>query len=68
MNFPEEIRERHISQTKLKRIATVEVCTMLLSFKQSADKLKDVAEQVLCLAKLRSVTGQNVVLDGGYTL
>jgi len=52
MNFPEEIRERHISQTKLKRIATVE----------------DVAEQVLCLAKLKSVTGQNVVLDGGYTL
>jgi len=50
--FTEEMRDNHISQTKLKRIATVE----------------EVAEQVLCFAKMRSVTGQNVVMDGGWSL
>lgn len=52
MNFPEKTRDNHISQTKLKKIATVE----------------DVAEQVLCFAKLCTVTGQNVVMDGGWSI
>jgi hypothetical protein len=39
-------------RTKLKRLATVE----------------DVAEQVLCFAKSRSVTGVNAVIDGGMAL
>lgn len=38
--------------TKLKRLATVD----------------DVAEQVLCFARSKSVTGTNAVIDGGLSL
>ncbi|KAK1992957.1 short chain dehydrogenase [Colletotrichum falcatum] len=50
--FPDEIKDAHIQKTMLKRAATVE----------------DVAEQVYTLAKSKSITGVNVVVDGGYTL
>ncbi|KAF1832410.1 NAD(P)-binding protein [Decorospora gaudefroyi] len=52
LKFPEEKRKAAVGNTKLKRLATVE----------------DVADQVRCLALSRSVTGQNVVIDGGSSL
>ncbi|KAI2468052.1 NAD(P)-binding protein [Annulohypoxylon bovei var. microspora] len=51
-NFSDEIKEAHVRETALKRVATVE----------------DVAEQVLLFAKTRSITGVNVVVDAGFTL
>ncbi|KAK2022889.1 short chain dehydrogenase [Colletotrichum zoysiae] len=50
--FSDEGKAAHIQQTKIKRAVTVE----------------DVAEQVYTLAKSRSITGVNVVIDGGYCL
>ncbi|KAF9880022.1 hypothetical protein CkaCkLH20_02833 [Colletotrichum karsti] len=49
LQFPEEKREAMRERTALQRFATVE----------------DVADQVLCFARSRSVTGTNVVIDGG---
>ncbi|KAI0394027.1 short chain dehydrogenase [Xylariaceae sp. FL0594] len=50
--FPPEAKEHHLQQTKLKRIVTVE----------------DVADQVLALARNKSMTGVNVIMDAGYHL
>ncbi|GKT67285.1 short-chain dehydrogenase [Colletotrichum tofieldiae] len=50
--FSDDAKAAHIEKTKIKRAATVE----------------DVAEQVYLLAKSRSITGVNVVIDGGFTL
>ncbi|KAH8657774.1 short chain dehydrogenase [Xylariales sp. PMI_506] len=50
--FSEDAQEAHRQRTKLKRIVTVE----------------DVADQVFTLAKSRSITGVNVLIDGGYIL
>jgi len=52
LKFPPEKQEEMKQRTKLKRLATVE----------------DVAEQVLCFARSRSVTGVNAVIDGGMAL
>jgi NAD(P)-dependent dehydrogenase (short-subunit alcohol dehydrogenase family) len=52
MKFPEAKREAAKNNTKLKRLATVE----------------DVADQVRTLALSRSVTGQNLCIDGGSSL
>ncbi|KAF7185753.1 Granaticin polyketide synthase putative ketoacyl reductase 2 [Pseudocercospora fuligena] len=52
MKFPESKREAARNATKLKRLATVE----------------DVAEQVRTLALSQSMTGQNILLDGGSSL
>ncbi|KAF2268598.1 oxidoreductase ucpA [Lojkania enalia] len=52
MKFPESKREAAKNNTKLKRLATVE----------------DVADQVRTLALSRSVTGQNLCIDGGSSL
>ncbi|KAI5363564.1 Putative short-chain dehydrogenase/reductase SDR, NAD(P)-binding domain superfamily [Septoria linicola] len=52
MKFPEAKREASRNNTKLKRLATVE----------------DVAQQVRALALNQSMTGQNIILDGGLTL
>jgi NAD(P)-dependent dehydrogenase (short-subunit alcohol dehydrogenase family) len=52
MRFPESKREAATNNTKLKRLATVE----------------DVADQVRTLALSRSVTGQNLSIDGGSSL
>ncbi|KAF2007815.1 oxidoreductase ucpA [Amniculicola lignicola CBS 123094] len=52
MKFPESKREAARENTKLKRLATVE----------------DVADQVRVLALSRSVTGQNLLIDGGSSL
>ncbi|KAH8905160.1 NAD(P)-binding protein [Coniochaeta sp. PMI_546] len=52
LKFPLEKQEEMKQRTKLKRLATVE----------------DVAEQVLCFARSRSVTGVNAVIDGGMAL
>ncbi|KAI9710513.1 MAG: hypothetical protein M1820_002649 [Bogoriella megaspora] len=49
MKFPEAKREASRNNTKLKRLATVE----------------DVAEQIRTLALSRSITGQNLLIDGG---
>lgn len=50
--FTDEQKEEHRQKTKLKRIVTVE----------------DVADQVLGLARNRSMTGVNVIMDAGFTL
>ncbi|KAI5866888.1 NAD(P)-binding protein [Durotheca rogersii] len=50
--FPDELKEATRQRSKLQRLATVE----------------DVAEQVLTLARSRSTTGINVVIDGGIML
>ncbi|KAF5527845.1 hypothetical protein COL154_000910 [Colletotrichum chrysophilum] len=52
LQFSEEQREAMREKTRLKRLPTVD----------------DVADQVLCFAKSRSVTGANVVIDGGLSL
>ncbi|CAI6334626.1 unnamed protein product [Periconia digitata] len=52
MKFPQSKRDAAVNNTKLKRLATVE----------------DVADQVRTLVLSRSVTGQNLVLDGGSSL
>jgi NAD(P)-dependent dehydrogenase (short-subunit alcohol dehydrogenase family) len=52
LRFPEAKRNAAINNTKLKRLATVE----------------DVADQVLVLAKSRSITGQNISIDGGSSV
>ncbi|KAK0630020.1 hypothetical protein B0T17DRAFT_589640 [Bombardia bombarda] len=49
LKFPVEKQEEARDRTPLKRLATVE----------------DVAEQVLCFVKSKSVTGANAVIDGG---
>jgi NAD(P)-dependent dehydrogenase (short-subunit alcohol dehydrogenase family) len=52
MKFSEAKREAAKNNTKLKRLATVE----------------DVAGQVRTLALSRSVTGQNLCIDGGSSV
>lgn len=52
MKFPQSKRDAAVQNTKLKRLATVE----------------DVADQVRTLALSRSVTGQNLCIDGGSSL
>lgn len=52
MKFPQSKREAAVNNTKLKRLATVE----------------DVADQVRTLILSKSVTGQNLVVDGGSSI
>ncbi|KAF2134378.1 oxidoreductase ucpA [Dothidotthia symphoricarpi CBS 119687] len=52
LKFPEAKRNAAVNNTKLKRLATVE----------------DVADQVRTLALSRSITGQNISIDGGSSL
>jgi NAD(P)-dependent dehydrogenase (short-subunit alcohol dehydrogenase family) len=52
MQFPESKRVKAVENTKLKRLATVE----------------DVADQVRTLVLSRSVTGQNLCIDGGSSV
>lgn len=52
LKFPEAKRNAAINNTKLKRLATVEDC----------------AEQVRVLALSRSITGQNISVDGGSSV
>ena len=52
MRFPQEKRDKAVQNTKLKRLATVE----------------DVADQVRTLVLSRSVTGQNLCIDGGSSI
>ncbi|GAB7352227.1 hypothetical protein MBLNU459_g2701t1 [Dothideomycetes sp. NU459] len=52
LKFPQSKIDKSTENTKLKRLATVE----------------DVADQVRGLAVNRSMTGQNIILDGGLTL
>ncbi|KAK3394130.1 hypothetical protein B0H63DRAFT_37288 [Podospora didyma] len=52
LRFPPEAQEKMREQTKLKRLATVE----------------DVAQQVLCFVRSKTVTGINAVIDGGMAL
>ncbi|KAJ0158943.1 3-oxoacyl-[acyl-carrier-protein] reductase FabG [Colletotrichum tanaceti] len=52
LQFPEEKQQAARDRAPLKRLATVE----------------DVAEQVLCFARSRSVTGANAVIDGGLSI
>ncbi|KAM3543634.1 hypothetical protein ARSEF1564_003487 [Beauveria bassiana] len=48
--FTDQEKEQHKNQTRLKRFV----------------RLEDVAEQVLSLAKNRSITGVNIVIDAGF--
>jgi len=52
MRFPQEKRDKAVQNTKLKRLATIE----------------DVADQVRTLVLSRSVTGQNLCIDGGSSI
>ncbi|KAG4438895.1 hypothetical protein IFR05_005630 [Cadophora sp. M221] len=52
LRFPQEKQDASRAKTKLNRFATVE----------------DVAEQVLCFAKSKSVTGSNAIIDAGWSL
>ena len=52
LKFPEKKREAAVNNTKLKRLATVEDC----------------ADVVRTLALSRSVTGQNISVDGGSSV
>jgi NAD(P)-dependent dehydrogenase (short-subunit alcohol dehydrogenase family) len=52
LKFPESKRQKAIENTKLKRLATVE----------------DVADQIRTLVLSKSVTGQNLCIDGGSSV
>jgi len=52
LKFPQAKLDASKAKTKLNRFATVE----------------DVAEQVLCFAKSKSVTGSNAIIDAGWSL
>lgn len=52
LQFPPEKQEEMRERSRLKRLATVE----------------DVAEQVLCFVRSKTVTGVNAVIDGGISL
>lgn len=52
MAFPQEKLAAAKDQNKLKRFATVE----------------DVADQVRVLVQSRSITGQNIIIDAGFSL
>lgn len=52
LNFSKEIQDANIARTKLKRVVTPE----------------ETAEQVLCFAKSKGVTGTHAVIDGGWSL
>ncbi|KAG0649117.1 Granaticin polyketide synthase ketoacyl reductase 2 [Hyphodiscus hymeniophilus] len=52
LQFPEAKREAYKARTQLKKIPSVE----------------DVAEQVLCFVKSRTVTGVNAIIDAGVSL
>lgn len=52
LNFPKDKQEANREMTKLKKFATVE----------------DVAEQVYTLARMRTVTGVNSIIDAGLVL
>ncbi|KAL0781618.1 hypothetical protein CaCOL14_002953 [Colletotrichum acutatum] len=52
LQFPQEKQQAARDRTPLKRLATVD----------------DVADQVLCFARSRSVTGANAVIDGGLSI
>lgn len=52
MSFSEEQREEMKNRTKLGRLVTVQ----------------EVAQQVLCFIKSKSVTGANAILDAGLSL
>ncbi|KAL8377839.1 hypothetical protein RB595_008496 [Gaeumannomyces hyphopodioides] len=52
LKFPQEIQDKNIAQTKLKRVVTPE----------------ETAEQVLCFVKSKGVTGVNAVIDAGWSL
>ncbi|KLU91130.1 hypothetical protein MAPG_09653 [Magnaporthiopsis poae ATCC 64411] len=52
LKFPQEIQDKNIAQTKLKRVVTPE----------------ETAEQVLCFVKSRGVTGVNAIIDAGWSL
>ena len=62
------------NRSKLKRISTVEVrlCSQYniscSSTQMSLTVKQDVAEQVLCFAKSKSITGQNIVIDCGLSV
>ncbi|TLS26029.1 hypothetical protein PpBr36_07725 [Pyricularia pennisetigena] len=52
LNFSKEVQEANIARTKLKRVVTPE----------------ETAEQVLCFARSKGVTGVNAVIDAGWSL
>ncbi|KAK1467834.1 short-chain dehydrogenase [Colletotrichum cuscutae] len=52
LQFPQEKQQAARDRTPLERLATVD----------------DVADQVLCFARSRSVTGANAVIDGGLSI
>lgn len=73
LKFPPEKIEEMKGRTELKRLATVEVSRRLPPYATLPDThadvaKQDVAEQVLCFARSRSVTGVNAVIDGGMAL
>lgn len=68
MKFPEEKREAAREATKLKRLATVEVSSYIGFLTTMLILAQDCAEQVRALVVNRSMTGQNIIVDGGLTL
>ncbi|TLD10106.1 hypothetical protein PgNI_06361 [Pyricularia grisea] len=52
LNFSKEVQESNIARSKLKRVVTPE----------------ETAEQVLCFARSKGVTGVNAVIDAGWSL
>jgi hypothetical protein len=52
LQFPPEKLDAALQKSQLKKFATVE----------------DVAEQVLCFAKSKTVTGSNAIIDAGISL
>lgn len=76
MKFPEETREAAREATKLKRLATVKVSRVEILEFQNCDETRsnagsttqDVADQVRTLVMSKSITGQNIVIDSGFSL
>lgn len=68
LSFPQASQDANKEATALKKFVTVEVSVFLPIEISVLMNLQDVAQQVLCFAQSRTITGVNAILDAGFTL
>ena len=68
MKFSEEKREAARKATKVQRLPTVEVCVPLSWCAGQANVVQDCADAIRMLALTKSMTGQNLLVDGGTSV
>jgi hypothetical protein len=68
MNFSQAQRDAALQATKLKQFAKVEVRYSRQEPREMLMTQQDVAAQVLCFARSKTMTGTNAVIDAGLLL